>query len=555
MSISKWKTRRSLYILSSGVVGTAWLVGALPAIAQLPLESTRLLEEIGNQRLSDSPSAEETDDLSQVTSIDQLSDVKPTDWAFQALQSLVQRYGCIAGYPDGTYRGNRAMTRYEFAAGLNACLDKVLEAIGGGQGVDPEELTPIRRLQDEFKSELAALRGRVDALEARTAELEANQFSVTTKLEGQAIFAAYGVASGQRDGGQDIDRVTAFGDRIRLEFLTSFTGEDELLARLQASNIDAFSTTGTNEGNLFFSGPDNNDIVIDALKYTFAIGEKLEVAIVANAGASDDFASTVNPYFDGDGNSGALSTFGTRASILFLQEQAGAGFTYTFNDKLALSAGYYAGDASNPEDKAGLFNGAYGALAQLTLTPSDNLEIGLTYINAYNQEPGTGSRLSNFRSFSEETFGTAIPVIHNAYGVELSWLLSSKLAIGGWVGLIDSKTLSSLDGTVPRGDLESWNWAVTLAFPDLGSPGSLGGLLVGMEPRTRGVSGELRRAIRDIGGVGVDNDTSLHIEGFYQWQVSDRIAITPGLIWITNPGSNEDNDSLVIGAIRTVFAF
>lgn len=49
--------------------------------------------------------------MEQVTSVSQLSDVQPTDWAFQALQSLVERYGCIAGYPDGTYRGNRALTR------------------------------------------------------------------------------------------------------------------------------------------------------------------------------------------------------------------------------------------------------------------------------------------------------------------------------------------------------------------------------------------------------------------------------------------------------------
>jgi len=56
---------------------------------------------------------------SQVTSVSQFSDVQPTDWAFQALQSLVERYGCIAGYPNATYRGNRALTRYEFAAGLN----------------------------------------------------------------------------------------------------------------------------------------------------------------------------------------------------------------------------------------------------------------------------------------------------------------------------------------------------------------------------------------------------------------------------------------------------
>lgn len=65
--------------------------------------------------------------MAQVTSVSQFSDVQPTDWAFQALQSLVERYGCIAGYPNGTYRGNRAMTRYEFAAGLNACLNRVNE--------------------------------------------------------------------------------------------------------------------------------------------------------------------------------------------------------------------------------------------------------------------------------------------------------------------------------------------------------------------------------------------------------------------------------------------
>src|SRR6476469_3571142 len=74
------------------------------------------------------------EDAAQVTSVSQLSDVRPTDWAFQALQSLVERYGCIAGYPDGTFRGNRAMTRYEFAAGLNACLDQITKQLGGSTG-------------------------------------------------------------------------------------------------------------------------------------------------------------------------------------------------------------------------------------------------------------------------------------------------------------------------------------------------------------------------------------------------------------------------------------
>ena len=95
--------------------------------------------------------------ISQVTSVSQLSDVQPTDWAFAALQSLVERYGCIAGYPNGTYRGNRALTRYEFAAGLNACLDRVNELIATSTAniVSREDLDTLQRLQQEFSAELS----------------------------------------------------------------------------------------------------------------------------------------------------------------------------------------------------------------------------------------------------------------------------------------------------------------------------------------------------------------------------------------------------------------
>ena len=113
----------------------------------------------------------------QVTSVTQFSDVYPTDWAYQALAGLVETYGCVAGYPNGTFRGNRAMTRFEAAALLNACLDRVTEVTD-----------ELRRLMAEFETELAILKGRVDGLEARVGELEATQFSTTTKLRGVATF-------------------------------------------------------------------------------------------------------------------------------------------------------------------------------------------------------------------------------------------------------------------------------------------------------------------------------------------------------------------------------
>ncbi len=165
-----------------------------------------------------------------VTSVSQLSDVDPSSWAFQALQSLIERYGCIAGYPDGTFRGNRALTRYEFAAGTYACLNSLAERIGQ---LGPEDLATIRRLQEEFAAELATLRGRVDALEARTTELEANQFSTTTKLVGEAVFAGqYGEQD--VDGGGDTEPTVLA--RVRLNFDTSFTGDDILQTQIEVGN-------------------------------------------------------------------------------------------------------------------------------------------------------------------------------------------------------------------------------------------------------------------------------------------------------------------------------
>ncbi|MFO5528716.1 MAG: iron uptake porin, partial [Cuspidothrix sp.] len=107
-------------LVASLTISTISILGQIQALAQ---EQPPILE---NPQYSETTA---TGEMDQVTSVSQLSDVQPNDWAFQALQSLVERYGCIAGYPNGTFRGNRALSRYEFAAGLNACLDRVNELI------------------------------------------------------------------------------------------------------------------------------------------------------------------------------------------------------------------------------------------------------------------------------------------------------------------------------------------------------------------------------------------------------------------------------------------
>ncbi|MEH2400214.1 iron uptake porin [Nostoc sp.] len=481
--------------------------------------------------------------MAQVTSVSQFSDVQPTDWAFQALQSLVERYGCIAGYPNSTYRGNRALTRYEFAAGLNACLDRVNELIATATGdlVNKQDLATLQKLQEDFSAELATLRGRVDAVEARAAELEANRFSTTTKLQGEVIAVASDVLSGNTVNGAEItDKNTTLGLRARIELVTSFTGKDTLFTRIQADNILS-PNIGTPEGNLFFAGDGTTNAFIDALYYKFPLGERTQVTALANAAAADDITSTVN-LFDGDGSFGALSTFGTRNPIYGLMAGAGLAVTHEFSDKLALSLGYLSGTANDPTLNNGLFNGSYGALAQLTVKPSDRISFGLTYINSYNQPLLTGSNAATLAPLDLDGDGALDSRFSsNSYGVEASIGITDNIVLGGWAGYTNSRTLNG-----NRGDVDIWNYAVTLGFPDLGKQGNLAGIIAGVEPRVTS---------SNVPGLDRDADTSYHLEAFYQYKLTDNITITPGVIWLTSPDHNNDNDDVVIGALRTTFSF
>src|ERR671932_174566 len=213
----------------------------------------------------------------QVTNVTQLRDVSPGDWAYEALRSLVERYGCIAGYPDGTYRGNRALSRYEFAAGLNACLQQVERLIASNTSnfVTRQDLATLQRLIDEFRTELATLGTRVDKLEGRVGFLEDHQFSTTTKLQGEAIFAL------TDEFNQPISNNTVFQDRVRLTFNTSFTGRDRLATRLAAGNADALNRFANGDGTVLTEGQQtfnltggsaNNSVVLDWLAYYFNFG-------------------------------------------------------------------------------------------------------------------------------------------------------------------------------------------------------------------------------------------------------------------------------------------
>lgn len=508
---------------------------AEPAIA--PSASTPMPEPSVSQML-------ESQSMEQVTSVSQLSDVQPTDWAFQALQNLVERYGCIAGYPDGTYRGRQALTRYEFAAGLNACLDRVNELVATGLSSDVvtrEDLAILQRLQDEFATELAVLRGRTDALEARTAELEANQFSTTTRLLGETIFGLTSVVAGDDADGDRVPRNPTFGYRVRLNLETSFTGEDLLTTRLQANNVVPLGGTnsgilGTNEGRVEFDGDSNNEVLLSLLRYRFPVSSSTSVYIAAtgNGFVDLDASAQLTPYLDGT----AVSLFALRNPIYNYSGGTGLGIRHLFNDNLELNLGYLTPDAANPTPADGLFNGKYGALAQLIVYPNDDIAVGFTYLNSYTPSEddfglATGSNLAN------DNFGR--PVVANSYGITGTFDITPGLALSGWVGYSHHRYIG-------RGDGDVWTWAGAVSFPDMFGEGHLGGIVVGMEPRLTGLDANVN------GGI-TDPDISLHLEAFYKYRLSDNIDITPGIIWLTAPNHNADNSDVVIGVLRTRFFF
>ncbi len=490
--------------------------------------------------------------LNQINNVSQLRDVAPTDWAYEALRNLVERYGCIAGFPNRTYRGNQSLSRYEFAAGLNSCLNQIERLIATSETVGREDLDTLSRLIGEFETELATINVRVDNLEERTAFLEDRQFSTTTKLTGSAVFGLASVLAGDNANGEEIDRVPVLGDRARLSFNTSFTGEDLLITFLSAGNFPFFSdVTNTFEGQIGYSEDSDNQLRAITASYYFPVGSHTQVVIEGTGGFSYDFADTLNPLDTlDDSGSGAISYFGNRNPIYNQVYGAGIGINTELGELFEVSLGYLAPDAAEPTEGNGLFNGAYSALGQLVFKPSDDFKLGLTYVNAYNSsDTFTGTNLANFRNFTATELGEAAPVSSNSYGVGASWRISDRFIFSGWGGYINERVLSTLDNQIERGDREILNWAVTLAFPDLFKEASLGGIVVGMEPKV------IESSVNIPGFDSEDKDTSLHLEAFYQYRVNDNIAVTPGVIWITAPDANNDNDDIVIGTVRTTFTF
>ncbi|WP_036487832.1 iron uptake porin [Myxosarcina sp. GI1] len=497
----------------------------------------------------------------QVTSVSELSDVKPTDWAYQALQNLVERYNCIAGYRDSTYRGDRALSRYEFAVSLDACLNRITELIAGNSDyLRREDLMTLERLQRDFGTELADLEGRVDNLELRTTALESQQFSTTTRLVAQFITAISDTFGNSIGSDEDLSQ-TYFANRSRLNLESSFTGRDLLRVRLEFGNfLDADGNsqialaTGTGMTRLNFDAGTDNDLTAPHIRYLFPVSDSLSF-VVGTAGIGyTDITDTVTPALIADDGNGVPSLFGSYNPV-FRRGGGGAAANWEFAEDFTLTVDYLGDNPNLPSEKNGLFNGGYNALAHLVYLGEQG-GIGLAYSHGYS--PGGNVNLTgNTGSLLAITpFGDNIATSNDIVASQGFYRFTEKFQIHAWGGYIWANAESSDISAVPNGlgetdtlfisegdNAQSWYGAIGVSFPDLGGEGNLPGILFGIPPHV--ASSDVRE----------ESDNAYHLEAFYSWRVNDNISVTPGFWIVFNPENDSSNDTQYVGVLRTTFDF
>ena len=451
----------------------------------------------------------------QVTSVNQFSDLRPSDWAYQALSNLIERYGCVAGYPIGSFQGNRSITRFEAAALLNACLDRVSEVTDS-----------LKRLMAEFHKELAVLRGRVDGLEAKAGGLETTQFSTTTKLSGLATFVVGGVSN--KPAGEQV----TFNYDVQLNLDTSFSGKDLLRSVLRAGNFDGGGTAfggGLSTLEIAFQEEGGPDVLgIEKLYYQFPIGNRFTATLGGSVGQEDMLAIWPSAY----PSDTILNVLTVNGAPLAYNKNLGPGFGISWqNNGWSASANYVA--ANGGESSRGLFSDESAGTSTVQLGYGmENWGIAALYsyveagvgvpgatpfITTQIEERGVNTNAFALSGFWQPTESSWIPSISAGYGINRS----------------------------SGGSLQtSQSWMVGLQWSDLLAEGNSAGMGFGQPA--------FATATRD--GAATESGVWAW-EWWFQWQISDAISVTPAVFVLNNPGGNQGGGNQFGALIKTSFQF
>lgn len=458
-----------------------------------------------------------------------LSEVSPSDETCQGYLASLDR--------------DQVINSHEFAAGINPASEPFHTNINIEllKCASKAELEVIQRMQDHFAQTLAAVTSGQLSSNDRLVQTLGQSFSLTSKLNGEAIIQASFIGGRERADNrqQGLDRQLTLSQRSKVEITTSFTGKDLLTTSLRASNLPNLArASGTDMLRLAVQGDTNNQLEADEISYRFPIGKPITARVIVSGGSFTDFVKSLNPFL-GDSGDGGISRFAQRNPILRQGGGVGAGLSYKFNDQILLGIGYIGDDLDDPT--IGLNNAGYGAIAQLTFSPTDSFDLGIAYIRSYNTlSTGTGSSRAN-----DPFAGSSNAIVGNTLGLQTSLGVNSSVHLSAWLGWTQAHARDLNND--PKADI--FNWAVTLALPNVGSTGNLLGFAIGQPPKV------IRNEFTHGGQTNTDRDTSLHLEGFYRWRLNDNIAFTAGVIIVTSPEHDRQNSTLYSGVLRSTLSF
>jgi hypothetical protein len=125
---------------------------------------------------------------------DPFADVPNSHWAYRAIKDLSGR-GILQGYKDGTFKGNRTLTRYEAAM----MVAKVMSATKGGGSYAGEDLRNLEKLIVEFSDELSLLGVKITSLEDQIAQLKGDMAVIKSQMTGARTMGVPMMGSGKID--------------------------------------------------------------------------------------------------------------------------------------------------------------------------------------------------------------------------------------------------------------------------------------------------------------------------------------------------------------------
>jgi Carbohydrate-selective porin, OprB family/S-layer homology domain len=463
--------------------------------------------------------------MRSIPNVAALSDVQPTDWAYQYVKTLNERYNLLIGDPDGKFRGNEPLTRNEFAA----VLAQVLQRVEIFRDQEREELNALQRLLDSYRAAIGDLRIRLSGtqgevgvrggLEERTDRLEQQVVSPTTKLQTQ-IVQTLTAGNGANPTGLS---------RVRLNLRTSFSGRDQLTTQLEFGNNggDAIGLAQQNQGNALgttselVDGGGLTEVGTPAagrlrkLYYEFPIGKTLRLAVGSNLPPSDfiDRNRFANPSGANFGSSFFVNNPLIVQNSIDRFGGAGVAADWVITDRLRLRGVYAAANADTPKPQGGLFGDRYQATLETEYQPNKNVALRLQYTNA-------------------KVNGVAI----NAVGLNAEWAVRRELALFGRVGFgrytgFNSQRLEQLD-------LNPTTWMAGATLRNLLVTGSKAGIAIG-QPFVES---------------GFGTATQTNTEAYFSFLLNDKINLIPSVQIVSNP-SNQEGKTIWQWAFRAVVDF